>query len=543
MDCVDNGIQRHFVMDAGAGGYACCSVSSDCGDIGVVSGDTLNSDVYRQKLRSAFIEQQNSLSAGRNIASNVVGAAGFRSAHGGTPRSFQQRTLESGRWQPSSAARLAVSMDHGLRQPPQQGRNAAGQLELLPVAKRHVSDRSGLHRSNSSLELDRYGGYDLDDLTAVKTSSGSALMRDFGSANSLDTVDSSFPSFVKSFRRDIDRLDVNDGKAVPDRSNVGYLSGTAVAAISSSRSMDDAYIGSAASSNFAVNGNDLATGTGDDELTSSTAALQSNDATDRSPNLKAKSQKSKERKARSELSTSGAGGGTNSGGGSIFRKLRGVKSDPSATGLAGNKLSAESAEGNPRLEERQRRKAFAHYDCQSIGVNLPDLIKRRAGLNNNDCGVLRRTNTTTGASAASHHRPVVHSESDAGGSGESSHADDESAKLGDGKSNGLVESCFNFRNELGGEEERVIWIDRKSVNFTDRGSTEDLISSPLCNAVAILDSSVSPDDGVVECPVYSYNNFVFEHIDHGTFYYRRYFNNLGKISFMYLLFNITCSDT
>lgn len=47
------------------------------------------------------------------------------------------------------------------------------------------------------------------------------------------------------------------------------------------------------------------------------------------------------------------------------------------------------------IEERQRRRAFTHYDCQSLTANLGYAAKLRGLL------LARRRNTTTGASAAS----------------------------------------------------------------------------------------------------------------------------------------------
>lgn len=47
------------------------------------------------------------------------------------------------------------------------------------------------------------------------------------------------------------------------------------------------------------------------------------------------------------------------------------------------------------VEERHRRRAFAHYDCQSLTANLGYAAKLRGIL------LARRRNTATGASAAS----------------------------------------------------------------------------------------------------------------------------------------------
>lgn len=63
-------------------------------------------------------------------------------------------------------------------------------------------------------------------------------------------------------------------------------------------------------------------------------------------------------------------------------------------------VNTSSSSGNNHcaggeIEERQRRKAFVHHDCQSITANLGYAAKLRGLL------LARRRNTTTGASAAS----------------------------------------------------------------------------------------------------------------------------------------------
>lgn len=63
------------------------------------------------------------------------------------------------------------------------------------------------------------------------------------------------------------------------------------------------------------------------------------------------------------------------------------------------------------VEERHRRRAFAHYDCQSLTANLGYAAKLRGIL------LARRRNTATGASAASSFRastPDEAPEEDAG---------------------------------------------------------------------------------------------------------------------------------
>lgn len=86
------------------------------------------------------------------------------------------------------------------------------------------------------------------------------------------------------------------------------------------------------------------------------------------------------------------------------------------------------------LNDSNKRRQFAHYDCQSLMANLSYAAEIRGAL------LSRRRNTTTGASAASllatRGLPP----------GEIAIPD-----TGDGRSNELLESCPFFRNELGGK--------------------------------------------------------------------------------------------
>ena len=106
-----------------------------------------------------------------------------------------------------------------------------------------------------------------------------------------------------------------------------------------------------------------------------------------------------------------------------------------------------------RLEEKLRKKAFAHYDVQSICGSL-----------NGSKGVIsKRKNTTTGASAASFlpsKQSISLGSKDINGSCTESHDQLLILDDGDGRSNDLLQSCPFFRNELGGEEERIICLNR-----------------------------------------------------------------------------------
>lgn len=100
-----------------------------------------------------------------------------------------------------------------------------------------------------------------------------------------------------------------------------------------------------------------------------------------------------------------------------LHRLWGAKAAPRA-------MEESSSCGSPvvsaDVEERHRRRAFAHYDCQSLTANLGYAAKLRGIL------LARRRNTATGASAASSFRastPDETPEEDAGdGRGEWNHS-------------------------------------------------------------------------------------------------------------------------
>ncbi|XP_012286463.1 signal-induced proliferation-associated 1-like protein 2 [Orussus abietinus] len=151
------------------------------------------------------------------------------------------------------------------------------------------------------------------------------------------------------------------------------------------------------------------------------------------------------------------------------------------------------------VEERHRRRAFAHYDCQSLTANLGYAAKLRGVL------LARRRNTATGASAASSLRASTPDE-----------APEEDA--GDGKGNELLESCPFFRNETGGEGER-------EVGLTRRANTNGVHRPPLAYGVSVLEPPPGETLWKHTCPLQK-RPLPVESVDEGAHYYRRYF--LGR---------------
>jgi len=331
---------------------------------------------------------------------------------------------------------------------------------------------------------------------------GGLCNREYGSVNSLDNVDC-FTSILRKYRQNVEDL---EGSGSAEK----LLSG---------RSRDSARYGSQSGAGSFVDTSSKAS-TSVDSCAISNGFLQPADlgsaVAAAEPSPKSKSQKSKDRKARSESGNSGAG---------LFRKLRGVKSDPYSAAESKpqpDNLSSGAGESSPKLEDRIRKKAFFHYDCQSIGVNLTDVVRRRTGSGSSEACLVKRTNTTTGASAAS--GGVRSGGTDAAGP---SNVDDP-LDVGDGKDNELVQSCSYFRNEIGGERERSVAFSQHVADTQSSGqrNLKDLVRSGVCNGVAVLDSSAG-SDGTPEPPLLLYNNFILEYVDQGAFYYRRFFYDYG----------------
>ncbi|KAJ6632768.1 Signal-induced proliferation-associated 1-like protein 2 [Pseudolycoriella hygida] len=156
------------------------------------------------------------------------------------------------------------------------------------------------------------------------------------------------------------------------------------------------------------------------------------------------------------------------------------------------------------IEERQRRRAFAHFDCQSLTANLGYAAKLRGLL------LARRRNTTTGASAAS--MLTARSSTPDG----LENVDD----YGDGQTNELLESCPFFRNEIGGEEEREVSLTRFQSNV---GQKRAIHRPALAYGVSILECA--PGETLwkqTTCP-FQKGQRPIESVDNGARYYRQYF--------------------
>lgn len=183
-----------------------------------------------------------------------------------------------------------------------------------------------------------------------------------------------------------------------------------------------------------------------------------------------------------------------------------IISTSSVCSASGQSIVSSSAD----IEERQRRRAFAHYDCQSLTANLGYAAKLRGLL------LARRRNTTTGASAAAMYNT------------RSSTPDGDSADedAGDGQNNDLLENCPFFRNEIGGEEEREVSLTRMQ-NPVPLGQQRKAIHRPsLAYGVSLLECPVGEILWKqITCP-FQRGPRPIEQVDHGARYYRNYFLGL-----------------
>uniref|UniRef100_A0A3Q2DMC7 Signal-induced proliferation-associated 1 like 1 n=1 Tax=Cyprinodon variegatus TaxID=28743 RepID=A0A3Q2DMC7_CYPVA len=221
------------------------------------------------------------------------------------------------------------------------------------------------------------------------------------------------------------------------------------------------------------------------------------------------------------------------GGESIFRKLRSVKVDGD-TSRAGSDAEdgGKGDESGPPPKPWVCQKGFAHFDVQSLLFDLNEAIQNR------QCGS-KRKNTTTGASAAAAASATSSLSSNQSGNfgspcgsqeelskeGTGGHGTNPAMDPGDDKSNDLVLSCPCFRNEIGGEGERnispkFVWVSSSSSGSTEEGPLEATLTTHFTNAgVAVLEAA---KDGQSHHADRS-KRYIMEHVDLGAYYYRKYF--------------------
>ncbi|XP_033736077.1 signal-induced proliferation-associated 1-like protein 2 isoform X3 [Pecten maximus] len=332
----------------------------------------------------------------------------------------------------------------------------------------------GLYRSNSNLEMDSIEYIDADDVH------NRSIHRDYGSTSSLDimgtsTSSDSFFAMLKDFK------DVNIDQRSPAPAKLSELlkGGFDVKA----NNIRDRHFEKTSNGSVPID-----KVVGEDDVDS--------------PRTKSKF-KHKDRKSRAKSITAE----TRPQG--LLNKLRGK------TEVESGAKTPENIDIDLRAEERLRCKAINHYDCQSLGFSIQDVVDKQHQ-------ALTAKNISTGASAASANRNSFAADKDAPDILEDT--DD-----GDNKSNGLVLSCPFFRNETGGEEERTISLGKTTVSKsppllnTSPSAINTIPSrSPACCGLSILDSAPTPT-GLILPHVVLHRGHVIEGDDRGATYYRHFF--------------------
>lgn len=226
------------------------------------------------------------------------------------------------------------------------------------------------------------------------------------------------------------------------------------------------------------------------------------------------------------------------GGESIFRKLRSVKAEGDSSRAGSDAEDGKSDDAGPPPKPWVCQKGFAHYDVQSILFDLNEAVQNRQSAS-------KRKNTTTGASAAAAASASTSSSLSSNQSGaygspcgsqeELNAKDGPALDPGDDKSNDLVLSCPCFRNEIGGEGERNISPSKQSSTGSgsanssrDEDGSREAPNTHFSNAgVAVLEA---PKDGKSVHHERGKSN-ILEHVDLGSYYYRKYFYLRGESGF------------
>ncbi|XP_072030878.1 uncharacterized protein [Amphiura filiformis] len=221
----------------------------------------------------------------------------------------------------------------------------------------------------------------------------------------------------------------------------------------------------------------------------STMSNQDSDDGFGSPRLQRKNRSKREKKNRSKSNPQESG---------FLRRLsKKQKSEPRS-----RSLTMDDDQLALRMEERTRKRAMQHFDVQSMGFDIEDVVKNKDSLE-------RKRNTATGASAASR----VNSNTPEGSLENLLDNNDDS---GDGKSNDLLHSCPFFCNELGGELEPRVSAARMSI-LNSRAMTRDKHRAVLY--------------GGCDAFVPRWKGPVIEHVDYGAAYYKEFFLGLDHQNF------------
>ncbi|XP_077587425.1 signal-induced proliferation-associated 1-like protein 1 isoform X1 [Stigmatopora nigra] len=225
------------------------------------------------------------------------------------------------------------------------------------------------------------------------------------------------------------------------------------------------------------------------------------------------------------------------GGESIFRKLRNVRGDSDSPRVGSDVEDGRMEEMGPSLKLWVCQKGFAHYDVQSSLFDLNEVIQLRQNAGR------KKNNTTTGASAAAvasatstlsstHSLPYS---SPSGSQEDLNSRNSPSLDSGDEQSNEMLLSCPCFRNEIGtdnygrhrlgangaGYYGLVGGVAGNSGNLNGEGNFyESSLNTHCTNAgVAVLEG---PKEGLSTLSEKA-KQYIVEHVDLGAYYYRKFF--------------------
>ncbi|XP_065207737.1 signal-induced proliferation-associated 1-like protein 2 [Planococcus citri] len=370
------------------------------------------------------------------------------------------------------------------------------------------SRTDNLYRSNSSLELLHDSNLNECHRNRLENVVTPTLKREYGSHGSIDVIAAAAV---------VDQKDDRDLAREQFFSMLQDYKPAVFDLIKPTRSLYDSKPSSADYASVLENGRRTET-----QLTAGSSRLPIEDEYSLSTNKtnhisttvatspKPKSKFSKFWSSSSNMNSSSGGSG---GGGSAVNCMGGGSSknaNDSPTELSSqatqSNCTAGAAGGSVEVDEKQRRRAFAHYDCQSLIAKLGYGGKLKSLLS-------KRRNTTTGASAAS----ML--------SGRSTTPDGDSGEedAGDGRSNELLESCPFFRNEIGGEEERVVSLTRSYSPSYTKHWKDPHHRPPLSCGVSILEYPVGETHWKNGACPYRRNTKTIENVDEGAQYYRKYF--------------------
>lgn len=221
------------------------------------------------------------------------------------------------------------------------------------------------------------------------------------------------------------------------------------------------------------------------------------------------------------------------GGESIFRKLRSARTDVDSPRVGSDMEDNRFEESKPPLKPWVCQKGFSHYDVQSMLFNMNEVIQNRQN------SAAKCKNTTSGASAASafsgsatstlsstHSLPYS---SPSGSQEELNTRDSPILDTADDEGSGLVLKCPCFCTETGGDLRHKVGVavpgELGSGSSRVFGRDETSLSHHCTNGGI----------GVVEGPRDTSSllcdrdkQYVIEHVDLGAYYYRKLFYLRGK---------------